>query len=703
MKRIVVVVPTYNERENIAPLLDSLLRQARNLTDCLFFILVVDDSSPDGTFEVVNRYSKIYYNVHLLKGKKEGLGVAYIRGFNYALNKLKADIVFEMDADFSHNPADIPRFIKELEKGADFVIGSRYVEGGSVPNDWPFLRKINSRWGNIFARYVAGIVGIKDCTSGFRAIRASVLREINLSSLGAKGYSFQMNLLYRAFVKKSFNIVEIPINFVDRKRGESKIRIKDIQEFISNAFVLRFPVLKPLSYMVLIFIFFLAVGSVMISIFSFFILSSFYTLVSVFVAIFSAIVSLQAAMNIFWMLYAWDDPKRVERNRAPKKFKKAKLSFTALVPARNEEGVIGDTLKAIANINYPEHLKEVVIICRFDDVDTILAVKKAINNIGKPNIRLEIFNDFPINKPHGLNVGLRKATKDVVVVFDAEDEPHPDIYNIVNSVMIEKNFDIVQSGVQLMNFNSRWFSSFNVLEYFFWFKSTLHFFANFGVIPLGGNTVFFKRKLLLSIGGWDENCLTEDADIGIRLSVRGAKIGVVYDERYVTKEETPPDVISFIKQRTRWNQGFIQVLFKGDWASLPRNIQKFLAFYIFISPEIQALNFIYLPFSLYMIFWLKLPIYVALISFLPFYLLIFQLILYNVGLFEFTRSYGFRYSVFASFRLLVLFYPYQILLGLSSFRAMVREFLKRSDWEKTEHLNIHRTRNSYAIEKIVSQ
>ena len=123
--------------------------------------------------------------------------------------------------------------------------------------------------------------------------------------------------------------------------------------------------------------------------------------------------------------------------------------------------------------------------------------------------------------------------------------------------MIKEGVGVVQSGVQLMNFNDHWFGIHNCLEYFFWFKSRLHFYAQVGMIPLGGNTVFVRRELLERVKGWDEHCLTEDADIGLRLSVLGERIRVVYDSQHVTREETPDSVASFIRQRTRWQQGFL--------------------------------------------------------------------------------------------------------------------------------------------------
>lgn len=171
-------------------------------------------------------------------GEKKGLGAAYARGFAYALETLRADVVMEMDADFSHKPVDVPRLIAGIQAGADFVIGSRYVRGGSIPKEWGLWRRWNSRGGNIVARYVAGLSKVKDCTAGFRAIRADLLSELDLGSINVQGYAFQIALLHRALVNGG-KVVEIPVDFIDRENGESKLGVRDIIEFIMNAWWIR--------------------------------------------------------------------------------------------------------------------------------------------------------------------------------------------------------------------------------------------------------------------------------------------------------------------------------------------------------------------------------------------------------------------------------------------------------------------------------
>jgi len=236
--KIVVILPTYNERENIVLMVRALQAEFRAIPHDLH-ILVVDDNSPDGTADSVRSEASSWQNLHLITGTKAGLGAAYIRGMNHAINELKADAVMEMDADFSHKPEDVPRLIEGLDRGADFVIGSRYVPGGKIPDDWSFFRRMNSKWGNVFARYVAGMYQVRDCTAGFRAIRASIIKKIDPDTLKVKGYAFQISLLHEAILNHA-KVKEVPVEFVDRTRGETKLGLSDIVEFMLNAWWIRF-------------------------------------------------------------------------------------------------------------------------------------------------------------------------------------------------------------------------------------------------------------------------------------------------------------------------------------------------------------------------------------------------------------------------------------------------------------------------------
>jgi cellulose synthase/poly-beta-1,6-N-acetylglucosamine synthase-like glycosyltransferase len=273
--------------------------------------------------------------------------------------------------------------------------------------------------------------------------------------------------------------------------------------------------------------------------------------------------------------------------------------------------------------------------------------------------------------------------------------------------MLNEGVRVVQSGVQLMNYDSRWFSAHNVLEYYFWFKSRLHAHAKNGMTPLGGNTIFFNAELIRQIGGWDEHNLTEDADIGIRLSAMGEQVRVVYDDAYVTKEETPPTLKGFIKQRTRWNQGFLQTLGKGSWRTVPKLSNKLMALYILAFPFLQALLAFYLPVALGMMFFVKLPVLPTLVLFLPSYLLFAHYLLSVVGLHEFAQAHGLRLPAgptvrlggstrtlplpaYPALHLLVTYFPYQWALGFAAVRSVWRELRGQTNWEKTAHVGAHR-------------
>jgi dolichol-phosphate mannosyltransferase len=228
-----LILPTYNEAENIEPLLaavrDKLPAGAR--------ILVVDDGSPDGTGAIAQRLAAGQEGLSVLhRPRKEGLGPAYIAGFRAALEG-GAGLIVEMDSDFSHEPAYLPRLLKAMEEGADVAIGSRYVAGGGV-GDWGPMRRAISRGGSAYARLVLGIQ-IRDATAGFKCFRREVLETIGLDSVQSRGYAFQVELTYRA-LQRGFRVVEVPIVFRDRRVGSSKMSRAIVAEAIWRVPLLRF-------------------------------------------------------------------------------------------------------------------------------------------------------------------------------------------------------------------------------------------------------------------------------------------------------------------------------------------------------------------------------------------------------------------------------------------------------------------------------
>jgi dolichol-phosphate mannosyltransferase len=228
---ILVIVPTYNERENITPLLDRLLGLPFGL-----HVLIVDDGSPDGTGQVVRERMTSEPRLHLIEREgKQGLGSAYRAGFRYALDQ-GAEFVFEMDADFSHDPDSIGEFLKHAQQ-ADVVLGSRYLNGVTVVN-WPIQRLILSYLANRYTRLVTGLP-VHDATGGFKCFRRRALEAIRLDKVRSDGYSFQIEMSFKCW-RKGFRIVEIPIVFVDRRAGTSKMNRRIVWEAAWMVWRLRF-------------------------------------------------------------------------------------------------------------------------------------------------------------------------------------------------------------------------------------------------------------------------------------------------------------------------------------------------------------------------------------------------------------------------------------------------------------------------------
>lgn len=222
--KAVIIIPTYNEKENIGELIKKLQEIFKTLPSAWeMHILVVDDTSPDGTGDVVREKMKEYKNVHLFLNKeKVGLGGAYKKAMNYTIKKFNPDVVFEMDADFQHDPNLISKFLEKIEGGADLVIGSRYIKGGSIPEFWGIFRKILSIGGNIFIRIMMLDNKIHDWTTGYRALKPWVFLKVKDKITELKTYSFQISFLYFA-KKEGAKIAEVPLNFKERWKGYSKL------------------------------------------------------------------------------------------------------------------------------------------------------------------------------------------------------------------------------------------------------------------------------------------------------------------------------------------------------------------------------------------------------------------------------------------------------------------------------------------------
>lgn len=231
MSNRLVIIPTYNEKENIAKIIDAVLS-----LDPLFHVLIVDDGSPDGTADIVKTLQQTHDRIHILEREgKQGLGTAYIAGFKYGLEH-GYDFIFEMDADFSHNPQDLIRMYDALENGADLVVGSRYTRGGNVKN-WPWDRIMLSYGASLYTRCVTWMP-VKDPTAGFIGYRREVLEAIPLDQIRFVGYAFQIEMKFSAYLR-GFKLREIPITFIDRVEGVSKLSSGIIHEAVFGVLKMR--------------------------------------------------------------------------------------------------------------------------------------------------------------------------------------------------------------------------------------------------------------------------------------------------------------------------------------------------------------------------------------------------------------------------------------------------------------------------------
>lgn len=239
MKKVTIFTPTYNEAGNIGNLIEainSLPIHDKYKID----IVVIDDNSPDGTANIVKESQNKYENVHLVNGNKQGYGEACKRGFDYVLTNFETDVILQLDADFSHDPVSIVDILHEMDtNNSEFVIGSRYVKGGKLPENWGMFRIMNSKMGNLLVRAIFPMRHIRDNTSGYRAISSRVVENINFKNFNAKANAFLVEFLFCAY-KNGVKIAEVPIHFKDRKYGESKLTFYAIAEFVLSCFKIRF-------------------------------------------------------------------------------------------------------------------------------------------------------------------------------------------------------------------------------------------------------------------------------------------------------------------------------------------------------------------------------------------------------------------------------------------------------------------------------
>jgi cellulose synthase/poly-beta-1,6-N-acetylglucosamine synthase-like glycosyltransferase len=415
-----------------------------------------------------------------------------------------------------------------------------------------------------------------------------------------------------------------------------------------------------------------------------------------------------ATATVVFTLDTWRNPDAPSRAAFPVPVP-PQHGFSVLVPARHEAQVLGDTLGKLLKQTHPRF--EILPIVSDDDPDTA-AIAEQYAQRHPDQIRV-VWDTSPSdakNKPKALNAAAAHCRLDIVTIVDAESDVAPDLFRHVDTVFQQRGVDVVQGGVQLMDFHKSWWSTLNCLEYWLWFMSRLHFQARNEFIPLGGNTVFVRRDWLDRCGWYDPQCLAEDCDIGVRLSVAGARTAVAYTPALATLEETPGDLRAWFRQRVRWNQGFLQVLLKGDWRRLPHLRERALALFTLGTPIVQTATGLAVMLALITALLVRTSDLVVLLSFLPLVPGMLLLGIQEVALRDFYRAFRSHFTEtyaeqvaagvparrrarlswrhFGAVALSPLLY--QPLLAAAGVVAVVRQVRGNLSWAKTDHVGAHR-------------
>jgi glycosyltransferase XagB len=389
--------------------------------------------------------------------------------------------------------------------------------------------------------------------------------------------------------------------------------------------------------------------------------------------------------TLVWMVSAWRTPDSLSESGLSSGKPELAHSFSLIVPARHEEAVLERTLSRLVASDHPA--LEVLVVVGTDDTAT-REVAERVARRHPEVVKVVLDAGWPKSKPRALNAALPHCKGTIIGVFDAEDDVPPALLPGVDRCFQRTNADVVQGGVQLMNFRSSWLTVRNVLEYYFWFRSRLHRHARHGFIPLGGNTVFIRADVLRDVAGWDADCLAEDCELGVRLSALGARTVVFYEPELVTREECPPTLGAFARQRTRWNQGYLQTLRRGHWRRLPLH-RLALGAYILAMPYLMALVWLTIPVAIGTALAVNAPVPITLVSFLPALPMLSMLAVEIAALGDFCRAYGQRPSRRDYGRLALGLPVYQAVLAFAAVRAVVREVRGERRWEKTTHLGLH--------------
>lgn len=404
----------------------------------------------------------------------------------------------------------------------------------------------------------------------------------------------------------------------------------------------------------------------------------------------------QASIEVWRMMYSFREPDAVNKLRFPQPDNIARETFCIIVPARHEEAVLGNTLLQLAKQTHPR-VQIISVICD-DDYQTLQVAYEA----AKQDPRIAVIQ-YPLapgvkpSKPLQLNYVLDQIGSNgysVIGVVDAEDTVHPELLEHIDSAFKDQEVGIVQGGVQLMNHDSSWYSLHNVLEYYRWFNSAMAFQADAKFMPLGGNTIFIRTRLLQKTKGWPVT-LTEDCSLGVLLSTRfaheNAKTAVYYDPRLATREETPDSLKGLFKQRVRWNQGFFHEWRKGIWQELPTLRQRVLAGYVLLGPVLLGAISIFMVASLLATIFLSAPVGLVMLMYLPLIPVALLMILNAIFLYDFGKAFNRKVTMRQYVTLFVTHFVYQIVLNAAALWSVVRELRGDQSWYKTPHSGLHRT------------
>lgn len=413
------------------------------------------------------------------------------------------------------------------------------------------------------------------------------------------------------------------------------------------------------------------------------------------VAAFNLMVS---GMETRWRLYGWRTPEAMEQMAwpAPVAPGAEQMTFSLIVPVRDEATVIGDTLRRLLKQTHAAY--QIVVSLCDDDEATVAAVGALTGRSPASRITVVTGQYEKPSKAQQLNRALEYCVGDVVGVIDAEDDVAEGLLVHVEALFDESGADVVQGGVQLMNLGRglrQWFQVHNVLEYYCWFTSRMAYQVAAGFVPLGGNTVFIRRQLLEAAGGWPES-LTEDCALGVLLSTEfGARVATAYSPDLTTREESPPSIFnkeagSLFWQRDRWVRGFLAEFMGGRWLKMATLRQRLLAGYILGTPILQAVSFFLLPLAAVTGLAVKTPIAVAMLVFAPLLPIGLAVLTQLIGLRDFSRLYHQRASIWHYASVLFLMPLYQVLLATAAAVAVYKYAAGDTTWYKTGRASEHR-------------